>query len=177
MARQTRQRTAAQRKIKDDSEDARPLTEEEQDAEIETIKATWETNKRAAQNALDTLVVVATIVSAFHALRYLSTPSAVTLISLVQTLLLPLSLTPYWIPPLASFSQRQHTQVLGAHLSLFIYAFYKVHSAGLTGWSAYIHWALPELVAGAVEYQRRTEKTDADKIARLEALRYNHKGA
>lgn len=61
------------------------------------------------------------------------------------------------------------------HLILFVPAFLQVKSA--VPLSELVRWALPELMVGAVEIQRRNERDSEAKLRQLEGLQYDVKGA
>ena len=94
------------------------------------------------------------------------------MLSFLQTALLPLSAQ---IPILSNLTRGNHHLLVIAHLVLFILAYnsMKQRSASM---AEVIRWAIPEIVTGAVEMQRRGE-VDAEKRLRgLERLKYVNKG-
>lgn len=109
----------------------------------------------------------------------LGAPGLLVLVLAVQALLLPLSLSPDWIKYASAreFMEANHLAVTVVQLTLFMVAYLGVgqdHGAGLTDM---VRWAIPELVAGAVEWQRRSERDSEASLQRLEGLRYDLKGA
>ena len=94
---------------------------------------------------------------------------------MIQTLLLPLSLTPTWLPFLSSIMRRHHYLLLIAHLAVFMFAF-NVMKKRDAGMAEMMRWALPEIVAGAVEIQRRSELDSARGLRQLGGLKYHLKG-
>lgn len=114
--------------------------------------------------------------TASQLLRHFSKPSSfLRLLALSQTLLLPLSLSPYWIPFLSHFMNHQHHLLVMAHLVLFVLAFNTVKKQG-AGMAEIVRWALPEIMAGAVEIQRRSERDAERRLRKLQGMKYPAKG-
>jgi hypothetical protein len=96
-------------------------------------------------------------------------------ISILQVVLLPLSLSPRWTRRLGPVV-RYHYIAVFIHLGLFALVFNAEYKRKV-GVLELARWALPEIVAGAVEIQRRGEIDAENKLALLEGLKYEHKGA
>lgn len=63
-------------------------------------------------------------------------------------------------------------------MGIFLIAFSILRSRGnQLDWAEWLRWALPELVTGAVEIQRRGERESAAGIEGLEGKKYKLKGA
>ncbi|GFZ45388.1 hypothetical protein JCM24511_03114 [Saitozyma sp. JCM 24511] len=173
-----RQRTAAQRKSKEDDVPAEEVVvqdSEEQAAEIRELRKRNDAANERAQNGLDIGVIVVLFITGANFLHQLEHPSLLSLLSGLQTLLLPLSLTPYYLPLFRPFTESYHTYLAFVHLILFVPAFLQVKSA--VPLSELVRWALPELMVGAVEIQRRNERDSEAKLRQLEGLQYDVKGA
>lgn len=89
---------------------------------------------------------------------------------------MPLSLSPRWLPFLHGRGWANHPLVAAAHLALFV-AMLVLGKTPATPLPETLRWAVPELVAGAVELQRRSEAQAEAALANLERLRYPLKGA
>lgn len=103
-------------------------------------------------------------------------------LSLAQTVLLPLSLTPSILPRLSWIGSRYHSEITVAHLTIFGVAFLTLRKVAKTSGTdvpivEILRWALPELIAGAVEIQRRGERDVQKNLGDLERMRYDLKGA
>ena len=115
-------------------------------------------------------------------LRQLDNPSLpLTPLSPLSLFLLPLSLSPTRIPALAPYA-KYHTYIVLTQLLIFIIASNALISRrSVTGSALPIidiaRWALPELIAGGVEMQRRGEKDGEKRLRELEGLKYDVKGA
>lgn len=62
-------------------------------------------------------------------------------------------------------------------LALALTAVYELYSHGQLSIPSVFRWCLPAIVAGGVEMQRRSERDGEARLARLEKLKYNVKGA
>ncbi|XAO24826.1 hypothetical protein I312_103633 [Cryptococcus bacillisporus CA1280] len=99
-----RQRTAAQRQTKED-EDASPLTagdildEQEQEQEIRELREKNQQNNVQSQNALDVGILICILISGIQIKSHFHSSSPIIpLLALIQLILLPLSLTPHFLP-------------------------------------------------------------------------------
>lgn len=109
--------------------------------------------------------------------RYALTPSGALLpLSAAQAVLMLLSLSPRCITFLQGRGWANHSLVAAAHLLLFV-AMLVLGKTPATPLPETLRWAVPELVAGAVELQRRSELQAEAALAKLERLRYPLKGA
>lgn len=97
-------------------------------------------------------------------------------LSIAQAVLVPLSLSPKWLPFLQGRGWANHPLVAAAHLILF-FAMLVLGKTEHTPLPETLRWAVPELVAGAVELQRRSEVQAEAALERLERLKYPLKGA
>lgn len=96
-------------------------------------------------------------------------------LSMLQTALLPLSLSPGWLPRFASVMRRDHQFLVLAQLVIFALAFNQLFKNREI--AQIFQWALPEVISGAVEIQRRGERDTAKRLKEMEGLTYNVKGA
>lgn len=94
----------------------------------------------------------------------------------MQCLLVPLSLSPQWLPFLRGLGWANHQLVVGLNLAVFALMLTLGKTPG-TSVPEMLRWAVPELVAGAVEMQRRSEQQAEASLRKLERLRYPLKGA
>nr|KIR47072.1 hypothetical protein I312_03394 [Cryptococcus bacillisporus CA1280] len=186
-----RQRTAAQRQTKED-EDASPLTAE-QEQEIRELREKNQQNNVQSQNALDVGILICILIwliyssgiqikSHFH-----SSSPIIPLLALIQLILLPLSLTPHFLPgPLRPYvsSPSNHLLLLSIHLTVSVFAILLRNQQGGASLEApalevgeVARWGLPCLVVGGVEMQRRGERTAEERLRLLEGAKYEVKGA
>ncbi|WVR06202.1 hypothetical protein IAU60_003232 [Kwoniella sp. DSM 27419] len=189
MSGQPRQRTAAQRKSKaEDYEVLGPdeiLDEQGQESEVRRLRAKNESDNGQAQTALDVGVLMSTFIAVMHIVGNFSAPTPMfTMIGLLQLALLPLSLTPSWLPFLPKMSPDIHLYAFSIQLTMSLCAIFLRYYHGLAdGDMPFIElnevarWAMPALVVGAVDMQRRGERRAEEKLALLEGMKYNHKGA
>lgn len=103
---------------------------------------------------------------------------------MAQTLVLPFSLSPGWlgsrIKLVNDVSENYHQIITGLQLMLFMAIFLGYRNDPAlppTKMIDFLRWALPELVTGAVEIQRSSERESEKSIRDLEKLRYDLKGA
>lgn len=71
--------------------------------------------------------------------------------------------------------RKQHPVLVMTHLMIFVLAFNTVKKQG-AGMGEILRWALPEIIAGAVEIQRRSEEESERKLGELDGLTYESKG-
>ena len=96
----------------------------------------------------------------------------------VQTLALPLSLSKQWLPSkLHAAIAPYHTLLVFLHLAIFVMVFNFVSRTRPWSIPDIARWALPEVIAGAVEIQRRGEQQSEASLKVLEKARYEAKGA
>ncbi|TXT13439.1 hypothetical protein VHUM_00806 [Vanrija humicola] len=157
----------------------RPITTEEQEAEIAALRRKNEVAKRKQEQGLDMLVIVAIIVSSAQ-LAYANVVDGAQpiryLVPASQAFLLLYSLTPGWIPPLREASENRHSNYVAIQLLLFTIGFFAIQNSA-PELADFMRLALPELAAGAVEIQRRGQKDNQARLAQLEELKYDLKGA
>ncbi|WVF69280.1 hypothetical protein IAT40_004056 [Kwoniella sp. CBS 6097] len=192
MAGQARKRTTAQRKPKAEDvnllETSDILDEQGQDTEIRILREKNVTDNRQAQFALDVGVLTCIFISVMHVIGHLSSPTPIfAILAIFQLVLLPFSLTPGWIPSLPTLSPDNHLYAFSIQLTISICAIYLRWFHGASGGGAgsmsdielneVARWAMPALVVGAIDMQRRSERTSEEKIRLLEAMKYNLKGA
>ncbi|WVQ91640.1 hypothetical protein IAS59_005442 [Cryptococcus gattii] len=116
-----RQRTAAQRQTKED-EDSSLLTtadildEQEQEQEIRELREKNQQNNVQSQNALDVGILTCILISGIQIKSHLRSSSPIIpLLALIQLILLPLSLTPHFLPgPLRPLLEGAKYEVKGA---------------------------------------------------------------
>jgi hypothetical protein len=97
------------------------------------------------------------------------------LVTLAQTLLIPLSVSPERLPVLGPLVAGYHHLVVLAQLALFGGSFMlQIGSVPIT---EILRAALPELLAFSVEIQRRAERSNDVSLDKLEGLKYPLKGA
>jgi hypothetical protein len=113
-------------------------------------------------------------------LRQLDNPSPILIpLSLSSLLLLPFSLSANRFPALAQYA-KYHTYIVLLQLLIFVIAtniLVSRRSGGGLPILDIVRWALPQLIAGGVEMQRRGEKEGEVRIRELEGLRYDVRGA
>ncbi|EAL21548.1 hypothetical protein CNBD0160 [Cryptococcus deneoformans B-3501A] len=186
-----RQRTVSQRQPKED-EDASLLTTE-QEQEIRELREKNQRNNAQSQNALDVGILTCLFIrllysSGIQITSHFRSPSPIIpLLALIQLILLPLSLTPHFLPgPLRPYvsSPSNHLLILSVHLTVSIFAILlRNQQAGATLETPALEvgevarWALPSLVVGGVEMQRRGERTAEERLRLLEGAKYEVKGA
>ncbi|WWD18317.1 hypothetical protein CI109_102767 [Kwoniella shandongensis] len=191
MARQARQRTAAQRKPKQEDDGlstAEIVDEQEQDAQISALKAKNENDNKQAQNALDVGVVTCLFIAGMQVAQHSSNPNPIfCLLAIFQFLLLPFSLTPHWLhSALRPYLTKEGNHLLFLSLQLTIATCAVLLRSQQPGSNLespalqineIARWILPALVIGGVEMQKRSERQTQEKMALLEGLRYDVKGA
>jgi hypothetical protein len=158
---------------------------------IRQLRAKSEANKKSARKALDIIVLIATAMCVVmpsitndRSLRALvrysqsEAPWPLVLVTGAQTLLLLLSLTPDSIPvpSIQAVAEKWHQVILGAQVALFFVIFLGFRDQSHTVID-FLRWALPELVAGAVEIQRGSERDSTKSFKDLEKVKYELKGA
>ncbi|KGB79970.2 hypothetical protein CNBG_5908 [Cryptococcus deuterogattii R265] len=188
-----RQRTAAQRQTNED-EDASLLTtadildEQEQEQEIRKLREKNQQNNVQSQNALDVGILTCVLISGIQIKSHFRSSSPIIpLLALIQLILLPLSLTPHFLPgPLRPYvsSQSNHLLLLSIHLTVSVFAILlRNQQAGASLEAPALEvgevarWGLPCLVVGGVEMQRRGERAAEEKLRLLEGTKYEVKGA
>lgn len=102
-------------------------------------------------------------------------PASLLLVTLAQTLLIPLSFTPERLPVLGPRVAGYHHLVVLAQLVLFGGSF--LLQVGRVPIAELLRAALPELLAFSVEIQRRAERSNNVALDKLEGLKYPLKGA
>lgn len=95
----------------------------------------------------------------------------------LQTFLLPLSLTPHRLGPLAATAKTYHGLVTFIHFFLLVIALHLLFHT--SNWGAYdiARWSLPLVVSCAVQYGRLGEREMEERIAGWEKKKYTAKGA
>lgn len=95
----------------------------------------------------------------------------------LQTILLPLSLTPHRLGPLSAFARQYHGLVTFIHFVLLVIALHLLFHT--SNWGAYdiARWSLPLVVSCAVQYERLGERDMDERIAGWEKKKYLAKGA
>ncbi|OXG83082.1 hypothetical protein C348_02725 [Cryptococcus neoformans Gb118] len=188
-----RQRTVAQRQPKKD-EDTSLLTtadildEQEQEKEIRELREKNQRDNAQSQNALDVGILTCLFISGIQITSHFRSSSPVIpLLALIQLILLPFSLTPHFLPgPLRPYvsSPSNHLLLLSIHLTVSVFAILlRNQQAGATLEAPALEvgevarWALPSLVVGGVEMQRRGERTAEERLRLLEGAKYEAKGA
>ena len=96
-------------------------------------------------------------------------------LGLIQTNLLPLSLTPHWLPLFEPVTIGRHHIIVIVHFLIFIVVFVVLQEQD-AGIVEIARWSLPCLMAGVVEMTRRGERDAERKLERLEGLTYAMKG-
>ncbi|WVQ96777.1 hypothetical protein IAU59_003884 [Kwoniella sp. CBS 9459] len=188
-----RKRTAAQRKSKTADEDGpiettQILDEQGQDTEIRILREKNANDNKQAQFALDVGVLTCIFISIMHVIGHLSSPIPIfAILATFQLVLLPFSLTPGWIPRLPALSPDNHLYAFSIQITISICAIYLrwYHGASSGGAGSMsgielnevARWAMPALVVGAIDMQRRSERTSEQKIKMLEGMKYDLKGA
>ena len=81
------------------------------------------------------------------------------------------------LTPLSNYGYRYHTILVIVQLGLFAFVFNHISRTRPWTFLDIIRWALPEIMAGAVEIQRRGEREADEKLRALEAAKYPAKGA
>ncbi|WWC62373.1 uncharacterized protein I303_104969 [Kwoniella dejecticola CBS 10117] len=189
-----RQRTAAQRKQKGEVEE--PLRADEildndgQEDQIRLLREKNTADNKQAHLALDLGVLISSIISILQFFDHLSSPNPIfSILAFIQFALLPLSLTPGWIPYLPEISSENHLYSFSIQLTVSFCALFirYYHSLpGATGVGAGLvplelgevaRWVIPALVVGAIDLQRRSEKQSEENLNQLENLKYDLKGA
>ncbi|ORY21981.1 hypothetical protein BCR39DRAFT_552473 [Naematelia encephala] len=174
-----RQRSSTQTKKEKEkaksAQETRILDEQEQEAEIKHLRRQNRRDNEQNHYTLDAGVSVVLLLSFIHFLRQIDDGSLpLIILCLLQTLLLPLSLTPSRIPPLSALTTRYHQLIVLTQLVIFVLAYIAIGQD--KSFVRVARWALPELVTGAVEIARRGERGMEKRLKELEALRYNAKG-
>ncbi|KAK4686125.1 hypothetical protein P7C73_g4010, partial [Tremellales sp. Uapishka_1] len=197
MPSQSRQRVTA-KKAQDVADDAPPLVEEgelllflrekcaaddqpEQDREIQSLRAKNAADSRLAINVLDAGVVGAFLISLFQLYTHLL--SSTLPLALLSTALIPFSASPARFQPAAS-AIKYHKYMIGLHAAMYFLAggiaAMALNPENIKDQPKYpvaLMWALPAILAAAVEVQRRGDKETAEEIERLEKKKYKLKGA
>ncbi|KAL1408389.1 hypothetical protein Q8F55_005201 [Vanrija albida] len=178
MPKATARRRAAAPKPAKKSDDESPITTEEQEAEIAAMRRRNEIAKRKQEQGLDTLVILSAVICVHTAFSNYTerTMPLLYLLPASQAFLLLYSLTPGWIPPLREASERAHGNYVAIQLFLFTIGFFAIQHSN-PELPDFVKLALPELAAGAVEIQRRGQKDTQARIAKLDELKYDLKGA
>ncbi|WVQ72934.1 hypothetical protein IAR50_002496 [Cryptococcus sp. DSM 104548] len=187
-----RKRNAAQRTAKDEDEPqlapAEIIDEQEQENEIAALRKKNKEENRQAQNALDVGVLISIFITCIQVYNFRNHANPIfLLLNVFQLFTLPLSLTPEWLPTSWKpylLSPSNHLLLLSVHLTTTLCALFlryqQTPTFGQVGgleFGEVARWALPTLVVGAVEMQRRAERETDEKIKLLEGLRYDVKGA
>jgi hypothetical protein len=117
-------------------------------------------------------------------MRYVESgaPPFLVILTVIQTLLLPLSLSPGWtrIAFIKNVAEQKHMLVTAVQLVIFMAIFVGYRrdtSLPPATIVDFMRWALPELVSGAVEMQRGSEREAESSLGNLEKLKYDVKGA
>jgi hypothetical protein len=97
-------------------------------------------------------------------------------LAIAQFLLLPLAITPGKIPYLGSAAPF-YPYIFRIQVALALTALIHMYSISELTLAAAFRWSLPAIIAGGVWMQRRSEKEAELRLARLEKLKYNVKGA
>ncbi|OCF31277.1 hypothetical protein I316_07063 [Kwoniella heveanensis BCC8398] len=167
------------------------LDEQGQDAEIRILREKNVNDNKQAQFALDVGVLTCIFISAMHVIGHLSSPTPIfAILAIFQLALLPFSLTPGWIPFLPTLSPNNHLYSTSIQITISICAIYLRWYHGASGpggggagsmgdieLNEVARWAMPALVVGAIDMQRRSERTSEEKIRLLERMKYDLKGA
>ncbi|WVW84467.1 hypothetical protein I302_106501 [Kwoniella bestiolae CBS 10118] len=194
MAGQARKRTAAQRRERE--EDQEPLTPAEildndgQDEQIKLLRQKNMNDNKQAHMALDIGVLTALVISTLQFFDHLSSPNPIfSILSIIQFVLLPFSLSPDHIPSrlnIKPISPETHLYSLSIHLTvslcaLFIRYHHSLPGSGVDAVSLELgevaRWIIPTLVVGAVDVQRRGERGSEERLNELEGMKYDLKGA
>ncbi|GMK53632.1 hypothetical protein CspeluHIS016_0102180 [Cutaneotrichosporon spelunceum] len=174
-----RRRAAKQVNKEQKKEDVKPITEEEQEAEIAALRKKAQQDKATERMYLDALLAFCLFVFARLLYTYISSDSgastALALVTLAQTILLPFSVTPERLP------------VGGAHLAKYHYLIVLVQFVLFGGscllqvdrvpFTELLRAAMPGLLAFSAETQRRAERANDAALDKLERLKYPLKGA
>ena len=101
------------------------------------------------------------------------------LMSGVQIALLPFSLTPtnYPVPIISPLAAKYQTYFLIPHAFIFALAVRLLTFQPTWIWSDAVRWALPEIIVGSVEMQRRGERDVEARLQAWEGTKYQVKGA
>jgi hypothetical protein len=99
------------------------------------------------------------------------------LVITLQTALLPLSLTPRWMQSYADRLEQSHLYVVGGQLVLLFVALWLLSSSPIWGLYDVAQLALPLVVAGGVEVQRRGDRELERQMQSWERSKYGVKGA
>ncbi|ODN74341.1 hypothetical protein L202_06757 [Cryptococcus amylolentus CBS 6039] len=187
-----RKRNAAQRKATSEDEPqlspAEIIDEQEQDNEIAALRKKNTEENRQSQNALDVGVLTSIFITAIQIYNFRNHPNPIFLfLNVFHLVMLPFSLTPEWLPSSWKpylLSPSNHLLLVSVHLTTTLCAlFLRYQQTPVFGqeggleFGEVARWALPTLVVGAVEMQRRAERETDAKIRLLEGLRYDVKGA
>jgi hypothetical protein len=166
--------------------------EVEQEQEIKSLRRVTKANNERIRSTLDVGVLTVTFMyvnnttaqlicrTGIQFLRQFDDPSLVLIpLSLVQLSLVPLSLTPERLLVFGQYARKLHQYIVVIQLLIFLLATKVLidRGVGVIPKGMIVRWALPELVAGAVEVQRRGEVEAERKLKELEGLRYDAKGA
>ncbi|BEI82957.1 hypothetical protein CcaverHIS002_0308250 [Cutaneotrichosporon cavernicola] len=164
---------------KEKAEDVRPISEEEQEAEIAALRKNAQKDKATGRMYLDALLGFCLFVFIRQLHRYRSgessAPTVLVLVTLAQTILLPFSVTPERLPVVGRYLAGYHHLVVLAQLILFVGSF--VLQVGRVPIPELLRAAMPELLAFSVETQRRAERSNDAALDKLERLKYPLKGA
>ncbi|KAK8858428.1 hypothetical protein IAR55_002655 [Kwoniella newhampshirensis] len=192
MPRPARQRTAAQRRSRPEDESslgpAAIVDEQEQDAQIAALKRKNESDNRQAQTALDVGVLTCMFIAAMQVAQHSDFPNPIfSILALFQLILLPFSLTPHWLhSKLHPFINKEgnHLLLFSIQLTVAVCAIFIRYqrAQGEAGepelqFNEIARWGLPALLTGGVEMQKRSEARTEEKMALLEGLKYDVKGA
>nr|ODO01144.1 hypothetical protein L204_01871 [Cryptococcus depauperatus CBS 7855] len=161
------------------------IDNQEQQQEINKLRAKNLKDNRQAQNALDVGILTNVFISVIQIKAFIAYPNPIfTILSIFQLILLPLSLTPHWLPsswlPYLN-SASNHLLILSIHLAISICAVsLRTFSTGPTEHlqlGEIARWTLPCLVVGGVDMQRRGERDADQKLRLLETMKYDLRGA
>ncbi|WVQ65959.1 uncharacterized protein L199_004137 [Kwoniella botswanensis] len=194
MAGQARKRTAAQRKaLNEDEEPLNPTEILDNDGQEDQIRLLRQKNiddNKQAHLALDIGVLIALVITILQFFDHLSSPNPIfCILSIIQFILLPFSISPDRIPsnlPFTQISPENHLYSLSVHLTVSLCAlFIRYHnslpSSGMDVVALELgevaRWIIPTLVVGAVDMQRRGERQSEIRLGELEGMKYDLKGA
>ncbi|EIW73574.1 hypothetical protein TREMEDRAFT_59749 [Tremella mesenterica DSM 1558] len=173
-----RHRTKGERQLKPDDareQESRILDEQEQEREITELRVKNRSDNVRAQNVLDVGLLSSAFFSILQLLKYIRISPPLTALSILQLAFIPLSLTPYYLPPSVRPVSRYHLYIWLTHCALFLIALQELRSRPLV-FGEVARWALPGILACVVEVQRRGETDVLRKLDELEASKYHLKG-